>query len=58
MILDISREQLILAFADKIPPSARNIRFTVEIPGGGDWSNDELEIGDESAPVIKLSFDE
>lgn len=38
---------------DCMPPRARNVSIYVYVPGGGDWSNMELDIDGDTPLCIK-----
>lgn len=35
-----------------LPPDGTRARFYVDIPGGGDWSNEELELNDNDRQLF------
>lgn len=40
-----------------VPEGARNLRVFVPVPGGGDWSNTSLIVG-EDTPGVTVEWDE
>lgn len=42
-VVELDGQALTDAFAEHIPEGAKDVRFFVRVPGGGDWSNMDLD---------------
>lgn len=55
VIYEFSAKEIIeaLVAVGQIPANAHNLESFVQVPGGGDWSNMELEVDDEHPLKIR-----
>jgi trans-2-enoyl-CoA reductase len=51
--LELEKDDILIELSNLIPSGARNVEITVRVPGGGDWSNQTLDISEDSKLTIK-----
>lgn len=45
--LELSSDDILGLIKDVIPKDAKNVRIYVQVPGGADWANTQLVIGED-----------